>query len=207
MNKNPITAWSDEEILEEVRAIRIAYGLKHTMRYSSERDTSVHSESVAEHLFALHYLALYFQILEDPEKKLDMNKVHSIITFHDLGEITHGDVPYHLKTKDHELQEKEDAHKLFLALPGNLQKLAKDSWEDYEEQRSKEAEFVNALDKIEPLFELFDPINERTLKRLKNSYDKHFNQKFTATENFPIMRRFVEAVSRDMLKRKVFWEE
>jgi 5'-deoxynucleotidase YfbR-like HD superfamily hydrolase len=162
---------------------------------------------VAEHLFSLYYLALYFWKFEDPLGKLNMERVHNIITFHDFGEILNGDIPYHLKTKAHELQEKKDAEIIFNSLPASLKKIAKDRWGDYLKQESKEAKFVYALDKVEPLFELFDPVNEHFLKRLKHSYGKDFEKKFLATQNFPIMRRFVEVISQDMLARKLFWEE
>ena len=205
--ENLLQTWPDERIMEEFLALRVGYGLKRTLRYDTKRDFSEHSESVAEHLFALNYLALYFGPLEDPKGELDMSKVSRIITFHDFGEITHGDVPYHVKTEAHEKQEHEDARVLFDSLPASLKKVARDSWQEYIDQESKESQFVYALDKVEPLFELFDPVNERSLKRSKFSYKAHFHKKYLATEEFPFMRRFVDVVSKDMLDRKVFWEE
>ncbi|MEK7140798.1 MAG: HD domain-containing protein, partial [Patescibacteria group bacterium] len=198
--------WSDKRILTEFKALRVGYGLKRTLRYWSKRDFSVHSESVAEHLFALHFLSSYFLLFEDPKHKLDVARVHKIITFHDFGEILNGDVPYHKKTKKHEKQEHKDAKKVFSSLPLSIKKIAYQSWKEYLDRKSREAQFVYALDKIEPLFELFDPVNELSMKRLKFSYKSHFGKKFLATENFPVMRRFVEAVSKDMLRRKVFWK-
>ena len=198
--------WSDKRILEEVKALRIGYRMKRTLRYHTERDFSVHSESVAEHIFALHFLALYFLKHEDPLRKLDFERISRLITFHDFGEILHGDVPYHLKTAIHKKRENKDAKIVFASLPVTLRKTAIKSWQDYNKQKSLEAKFVYALDKIEPLFELFDPVNEHSMKRLKFSYKNHFKHKFIATEHFPFMRRFVEAVSKDMLKRKVFWD-
>jgi hypothetical protein len=113
---------------------------------------------------------------------------------------------YHLKTKEHKKQERKDAKIVFQSLPISLQKIAKESWQDYTKQKTPEAKFVYALDKIEPLFELFNPINELSLKRLKHSYDVHYQRKFIATENFPVMRRFTDVISKDMLARKIFWE-
>ena len=205
-NKNPFQDLSDDFIMNEVRALRIGYGMKRTLRYNSKRDLSVHSESVAEHIFALHFLALYFIQYEDPDCKLDFEVVSRIITFHDFGEILHGDVPYHMKTEAHRNQEHKDAEIVFASLPVSIQKTATESWQDYEKQVSAEAKFVYALDKVEPLFELFDPVNELSLKKTNFSYKDHFDKKFLATESFPIMRRFVEVVSKDMLDRKIFWE-
>ena len=198
--------WPDDKVLKETRALVNGYRLKRTLRYNTERDFSKHSESVAEHIFALHFLATYFLSLEDPDHNLDREKIHNLITYHDFGEIIRGDIPYHIKTEEDQKREEEDTEKALSTLPSSLQILARESWQDYKEKRSKEAEFVYALDKIEPLFELFDPINELSLKRTKFSYKDHFQRKFIATENFPVMRRFTEVISKDMLERKVFWE-
>lgn len=199
--------WSDDFVMKEFRALIIGYRLKQTLRYNTKRDFSVHSESVAEHLFALHYLVSYFLPLEDPHSKLSVEKIHNTITFHDFGEILHGDIPYVLKTKQHEKQERKDAKILFASLPSSLQKVAKESWEAYEKQKTPEAKFVYALDKIEPIFELFNPINETSIMRLKQSYESHYTKKFLATKNFPTIRRFLDVVSQDMLARKIFWDK
>ena len=198
--------WSDKYVLKEVKALRVAYRMKRTLRYNTKRNFSVHSESVAEHVFALHFLALYFLKNENISHKLDFERISTLITFHDFGEIIHGDVPYHMKTKMDKKREAKDAKIIFASLPITLQKIATKNWQDYARQKSLEAKFVYALDKIEPLFELFDPINEHSMKRLKFSYHDNFNRKFVATENFPIMRRFVEVLSENMLQRKVFWK-
>jgi putative hydrolase of HD superfamily len=198
---------TDQEILETAQKLRTGYKLKTTLRYNTERDFSVHSESVAEHIFALIFLSQYFLPIEDPESKLDEKKIYKMILFHDFAEIVHGDLPYHIKTIADEEREKEAGEKIFSELPTIMQESSKDLWKEYEKKEIPEARFVNALDKIEPLFELLDPVNEKSFKRLEFSYEVHLKKKLVATEGFPIMRRFVEAISGDMLKRKVFWEE
>ena len=85
--------------------------------------------------------------------------------------------------------------------------LAQESWGAYERRESPEALFVYALDKIEPVFELFDPVNEQTPIRLKQTYESHMGKKLEATQNYPCMRKFVEVMSEDMLRRGVFWKE
>ena len=78
---------SPDDILAEMRRIRELYVLKHTMRYRSTRDHSVHSESVAEHLFGIQVLAQYFLPLEDPSGTLDRVRINELILFHEIGEI------------------------------------------------------------------------------------------------------------------------
>ncbi len=198
---------TDKQILKTVRQLQVAYKLKRTLRYATKRNTKTHSESVAEHVFALIFLAQYFLLLEDPKKKLDHLKVLHIILFHDFGEIIHGDVPYHRKTKEHQEKEREAAKKVFSSLPKNISKSSLKHWSEYENRKSPEARFVYALDKIEPLFELLDPINEHSMKRLKFTHQMHTEKKLKATEDFPIMRKFVEVVTKEMMRRNVFWKD
>lgn len=206
-NEIPLAQWTDEYVMKEGRALRTAYQLKRTLRYNTTRDFTVHSESVAEHIFALIFLAEYFLPLEDPTGKLDYRTVHRIILYHDFPEITHGDVPYTLKTATDEEQERAAASGVFASLPQSMQQLAQESWEANERRDSPEAMFAYALDKIEPVFEIFDPVNEKTPMRFRQTYESHMGKKLAATENYPYMRKFVEVISEDMLRRGVFWRE
>lgn len=165
----------------------------------------MHSESVAEHVFALFFLAQYFLPLEDTRRVLNVEKLYKILLFHDFGEITNGDIPYHLKTEEDERREQKAAKAIFASLPAPMRRDAYESWKEYEQKKSPEARFANALDKTEPLFELLEPINEHSIKRLKFTYLDHISKKIPATEDFPIMRKFVDVASRDMLKRDIFW--
>jgi putative hydrolase of HD superfamily len=202
--ETPITQWSDEQILETARQLRVAYQLKHTLRYHTQRDLSIHSESVAEHIFALLFLAQYFLPIEDKANTLNRERLYQILLFHDFPEIPHGDIPYIFKTKADEERERKAAEGVFASLPLSLQKLSLNSWQEYEDRQTPEAHFAYALDKTEPVFELWDPVNEHTPERLKQTWESHIEKKRRATEHFPIMRRFVEVVSEDMLKRGVF---
>ncbi len=207
MHTIPLTEWSDEQILEEVRKLRVGYQLKRTLRYATKRDFTVHNESVAEHKFGLFFLADYFLPLEDPEGKLDYRTVHRIILYHDFPEIPGGDIPYLWKTDVDEERERIAAKDVFASLPQSIGTHAYASWLAYEERDIRAAQFGYALDKIEPMFELFDPVNEQSCMRLRQTYESHIGKKLAATETFPCMRRFVEVMSADMQKRGVFWKE
>ena len=196
---------SDKQVLKIVDQLRTAYRLKRTLRYRTTRDHSIHSESVAEHIFALFFLAEYFLLVEKGARSLNKEKLYQILLFHDFGEIIHGDVPTMEKKDFHRIREAKAAKKVFASLPQPFGNYAYKGWEDYERQKSPEARFANALDKVEPLFELMDPVNEQSLKRMKTTYESHMPKKLKATENFPVMRKFLEITARDMQRRKVFW--
>jgi 5'-deoxynucleotidase YfbR-like HD superfamily hydrolase len=206
MTAEQIVKASDEEIIKIAKQLRIAYQLKLTIRYGMSRDVSIHGESVAEHVFALLYLAQYFLPLEDPEQKLDKAKVYEILLFHDFGEIANGDIPYHIKTATDEAQEVEDAKATFKSLPEPIDVIGRQRWEEYEDNKTPEARFVYALDKIEPAFELLDPVSEKSLKKSHFTYEQHMGKKREATKGFPVMWKFIEVIGADMNKRKVFWE-
>ena len=205
--KSAILNWTDAQVLEEGRRIRYAYQLKRNLRYHTKRDLSVHSESVAEHVFALIFLLEYFLPLEDPAGVLDYRTIVQILLYHDFPEIPHGDVPYVFKTSADKERERVAAKEVYQQLPATSQEIAKESWEAYERRESLEAQFAYALDKIEPLFELFDPVNEMTPMRLHQTYESHIGKKLEATIKYPYMRRFVEVLSEDMRRRGVFWSE
>jgi 5'-deoxynucleotidase YfbR-like HD superfamily hydrolase len=196
---------SDEEILEIAKRLRVAYGLKRTIRYSATRDMSYHHESVAEHVFALFFLAEYFLRVEPSARSLNKEKVYDILLFHDFGEIKHGDVSTYSKTEADEEREREAAKEIFAALPEPLNILGHASWEEYEVHKTPEARFAVALDKFEPIFEVFDPINERSIKNLKVTFDMHVGNKYKAAKDFPVMMRFLKVMSEDLRARGVFW--
>lgn len=201
-----ILHFSVEQILDEARKIRYGYHQKRNLRYHTQRDQTVHNESVAEHTFALVYLLEYFLPLEDPTGLLDYRKIVQILLYHDFPEIPDGDIPYVFKTEADEERERQAANEVYAQMPHGTRDVARASWEAYEVRESKEAQFAYALDKIEPLFELFDPVNEKSCKRLRQPYVSHFEKKYASTEPYPYMRKFVEVLSEDMRKRGVFWE-
>jgi len=197
----------DEEILEEVWRLCSAYKLKHTVRYAGERNPESHSESVAEHIFALIYLAHYFLQHEPVGPSLNTRVVYDTLLFHDFPEIKHGDVVTYQKTAADEERERDAAKEVFEALPSSLGPAAFERWHEYEEHETPETQFAYALDKLEPIFELFDPVNERSLKRLKITREMHVGNKYRACREYPVMMRFLEVMTEDMQSRNVFWVE
>lgn len=197
----------DEEILKEIRRLTSAYKLKRIVRYAGERDPHSHSESVAEHIFALIYLAHYFLQHEPIGPSLNADIVYDTLLFHDFPEIKHGDVVTYRKTPEDEERERQAAKEVFAGLPASLGPIAMEKWKEYEDHTTPEAKFAYALDKLEPIFELFDPVNERSLKRLKITQEVHNANKFKACKDYPVMLRFLKVMTDDMIKRDVFWVE
>ena len=195
---------SDTDILEEMDRIRVMYALKRTLRYQSVRDHSVHSESVAEHLFAMNIITQYFLPLEDPASALDRIRIHELILFHELGEIETGDIVFHLKNEEHRLEERRAALRVAERLPDSLQGIARARIHEFDTVDSPEAVFADAIDKIEPIFEMYDESVLPAFKRLHITREMAVDGKRAATEDFPYMRRFLDAWERRAVSLNVF---
>jgi putative hydrolases of HD superfamily len=180
--------------------------MKRITRWAAKREYATHTESDAEHIFSLIYMAHYFLLHEPLAPTLNREKIFSIFTFHELGEIKHGDIVTWKKTEEDRIKEREAAKEVFESLPKEFGAMGYTYWKEYEEKKSPEARFADALDKIEPLFELFDTANERSVKRLQITYEQNLSNKLNRTEEFPVMRRFVEVISNDMKARDIFWK-
>lgn len=200
-----ISATTDRsEILEEMRRLRELYKLKRTLRYDSRRDFSVHSESVAEHLYGMMVLAHYFLPLEDADGTLDHKTVFELILFHDIGEADTGDIVSHWKTAEHEEAERLAVQAIAQRVPKSISETLLIRVEEYEAGESSEAMFVRAIDKLEPIFELLDDVNITSFKRLNTTAEMNAVPKRKALARYPVMSAFLEAGMDYFLSRDAF---
>lgn len=181
------------EIIAEMERIRILFKLKTTLRYQSSRDGSSYSESVAEHLYGMNIIANYFLPLEDPNGTLDRTRIHELFLFHEIGEIETGDISFHQKTDDHRQMERLAVQRVGEKLPESMRAIALERSREFDDGITPEAKFAQAIDKIEPIFEMFDESVLPLFKIQKISREFAVGYKFAATEHFPYMHRFVEA--------------
>lgn len=140
-------------ILNFIDFYKKAEKLKSTTRHSWLTNSS-RQESVAEHTWMLCLLAM---LLSDKlDKKADLLKVLKMLLIHDLAESVTGDIPSHEVSLRQ--QNKHDAEKVALQniiekLPENKAREIISLWEEFEENKSHEAQFANSLDKIEVLMQ------------------------------------------------------
>ncbi len=196
---------TDAEVLAEMEKLRVFYTLKTTLRYQTKR-LNDHSESVAEHLFAMQVIAQYFLPLEDPDGKLDRVRVNELILFHELGEIETGDILFHKKTDDHREEERRAVQRVSKKLPDSMQALALERFNEFDRHETPEGRFVDAIDKIEPIFEMFAESVLPAFKRLEVNRTTAVNNKRAATEQFPYMRRFLDAWENRAVSLDIFPE-
>ena len=113
-----------------------------------------YTESVADHSFSVATLSYLFAKEYFPD--LDADKVLKLALFHDIGEVHAGDIPLSsIKTQaDRDAKhnkEQESVQRVFAPLYHGKEMVA--LWEEFESGKSKEAQFVKEIDKLEFLLQ------------------------------------------------------
>ncbi len=132
------------------------------------------------------------------DKKVDVLKVLKIILVHDLVEIYSHDFPAFKKqpTNKSEL-ERKSIIRLTKSLPQVLKKEVVSLWEEYDTNKTKEARFAKALDKLEVLIQHTEaPIESWTKKEI--TFNLYHGIEYCEYDSF--LRAFRELVNKDTLK-------
>lgn len=140
---------TEEHILSELRKLRYTYNINKVIRYNFEREEKFQTQSVAEHVANMIFLAMYFRELEDRERKMDFEKVVKIIMMHDLGEIETGDVISIIKNSGHYDIERKAIQEVKAQSPDFIKREIEEIFEEYENPKTVEGRFVKAIDKME----------------------------------------------------------
>jgi len=151
------------------------------------RSTSVENrnESSAEHTWSSLMLADYF--LSKINKKIDRLKVYELLMFHDVVEIESGDFP--LNPNNHIHNKKEFELKAAKVLKEKLPQTQGDRFFDlfleFEENKTDESKFANAIDKFDAI------IHEIDYKSDWKGWSKEFllEKKESFFINFPEMKK------------------
>lgn len=103
-------------------------------------------ESVADHTFSM---AIIGMVLSDSESQ-NTEKILKMILLHDLAESVTGDFTPEQKSKDEKIILENRVMKNILSdLPKTLQTQYLKIWEEYVQNKSKEANLVHQIDKFE----------------------------------------------------------
>jgi putative hydrolase of HD superfamily len=128
--------------LEEADRLKLVYRGAHLADHSR-------SESAAEHVWHLCVFAMLLR--EESALTPDPLRVLELCLVHDMVEIYAGDTwAYdHKGHKDKEEREERAAEKLFTLLPEDLERRLRGLWDEFEEGRTKEARFAQAMDRLQ----------------------------------------------------------
>jgi putative hydrolases of HD superfamily len=202
-----VTELTNEKILEETAKLQYLFGLKKVIRYDQDRHATDSTESVAEHVYGMHILAQYFLTLENPAGDWDTSAIYEMITLHDIDEIETGDVLGYTKTAEVRALELAAMRRTIKNAPAHMQEQMDLRVTQYETQTSREAQFVKAIDKIEPLFQIFNEEGRTVLKRNKTTAEQSLRIKTPYIESFPAIKRFAEVIHQALIDGDYYWEE
>lgn len=118
---------------------------------SNVKATYPRRENDAEHSFSL---ALFTAVLaEYSNEPLDVLKTVKMVLIHDVVEIDAGDTYCYDNVGNSTKAERESAaaKRLFGLLPKDFEKEFFALWREFEERKTPESKFANAMDRIQPL--------------------------------------------------------
>jgi len=139
-------------VTTELKNFLLYYNLKHTLRWGRDNGEKDETESVAEHVYGMHILVDYFLPFYP---KLDSEKVRQLTTWHDMAEAVVDDMTTKTKTDAHRQAETDAEKKITQESPEQLHPVLQVLFDEYQEQKTAEAKFVKAVDKIEPIFHMY----------------------------------------------------
>jgi len=183
----------DNFVNSEIETLSSYYQLKHTTRWAHNR-TEDETESVAEHIFGMHILIDYFYPLVSESETLDLDSIRHLATWHDMAEAFVGDMTANTKTKEHEQKEKIAETDIVKNSPAHLTTMLQEVYQNFDARITREASFVKALDKIEPIFHLhFLASKENDLARHFNlgwGVDEYRSYRHPYVSEFPLIKKF-----------------
>ncbi|MGD8291403.1 MAG: HD domain-containing protein [Desulfobacterales bacterium] len=124
--------------------------LKNVLRKTILMDRS-RRENSAEHSW---HIALTVLIMSEYAKdsNVDLFRVMKILLVHDIIEIDAGDTYCYddQGRKDQSQREKSAADRIFNLLPADQASMLRKLWDEFEERKTPESKFANAMDRLQP---------------------------------------------------------
>jgi len=108
-------------------------------------------ENSGEHSW--HAALLTMILAEYSNRSIDVSKVIRMMLVHDLVEIDAGDTFIYDEAgnADKAVRERAAAERIFGLLPDDQRDQVRQLWEEFESQRTAEAKFANAMDRLMPV--------------------------------------------------------
>jgi putative hydrolase of HD superfamily len=149
--KDKLSSEQKDRFKKQIKFILEADKLKHVMRQTILLNRS-RRENSAEHSW---HIALLVLVLSEYAKDADVDffQVMKILLVHDLIEIDAGDTYCYDEEgkQDQTIREKKAADRIFNILPSDQAGIFRELWNEFEDRKTPESRFANALDRLQPL--------------------------------------------------------
>ena len=174
--------------------------LKHVLRETILMDKS-RRENSAEHSW---HIALTVMLLSEYARDADIDffRVMKILLVHDLIEIDAGDTYCYDEQgrKDQAAREKSAADRIFNILPSDQSMIFRDLWEEFEERKTPESRFANALDRVQPFLHNYFTRGQTWQENdIKSAQVKARMQ--PVDDGAPVLWNYVNALIEDAVKK------
>ncbi len=194
-----------QRLVEQISFIMEIDKLKQIWRQTPLLDNS-RKENDAEHSWQLAMMAII--LAEYASDEIDILIVLKMLLIHDIVEIDAGDNPAYsnVNKQDQYNDEAKAAKRLFTLLPPDLAKEFRLLWEEFEAQKTANALFAKALDRLQPFLHNYftdgqmwlrhEIAKERVVKRME--IVKHGS---------PTLHELIEKMIKDAQKRGFFYHQ
>jgi len=137
-------------LLQQIEFIKTIDGLKSVLRQNLIMDAS-RRENSCEHSW--HIAVMAMALAEYSPEPVDLRRVLGMLLLHDIVEVDAGDTYCYDEQgyADKDQREQAAADRIFGLLPADMAREFRALWEEFEERRSADAKFANALDRFQPL--------------------------------------------------------
>ena len=134
----------------QIRFVKEIDKLKQVFRQTLLMDKS-RQETSSEHSW--HIALMAFILLEYAEGQIDLLRVVKMLLIHDLVEIDAGDTPCYneLACQTKPERELKAANRIFKLLPKDQAHYLKLLWKEFEDCKTSDSQFANAVDRLQPL--------------------------------------------------------
>jgi putative hydrolase of HD superfamily len=173
--------------------------LKHVLRQTILMDKS-RRENSAEHSW---HIALTVMLLSEYARdgEIDFFRVMRILLVHDLIEIDAGDTYCYddQGRKDQAAKERLAADRIFNILPPDQAQTFRNLWDEFEERKTPESRFANALDRVQPFLHNYFTRGQTWQENdIKSAQVKARMQ--PVDDGAPVLWRYVSSLIDDAVK-------
>ncbi|MFD2937917.1 HD domain-containing protein [Spirosoma flavum] len=165
----------DNQLSQQIDFIKEIDKLKYIQR-KTKLFNSDRNENDAEHSWHLAMMAIVLS--KHANVPINVLKVLKMLLIHDIVEIDAGDTFMYDTQKNHDNSDEERiaANRIFGMLPQDQAQEFIAIWEEFEEQKTDEAKFARAMDRLEPLLQ--NVSNEGgTWREFDVAFDKVYQKK------------------------------